>query len=141
MRAVSHIFTRQPWFVIRDAYWFSPFTSSPMDLYIFRFLRWTQTCSSPTVCSSLLFPDLVFGFCDLLVEAEAQKSLSTSAFSMSWIIRSPISFLKWHTFSLVYLLSLAGLQMLLLLLFFLFWSLFVKFLLSSILKKSLCAME
>jgi len=58
-------------------------------------------------------PVRAFAICDLgsvagalVVKTEANKLLSTSAFSISQVARSPVSFQRGTTFFLVFLLSL-----------------------------------
>jgi len=87
-------------------------SSGPLDLYTFRFLRQSQTWSSPTAggssfSQSLTLPSVswVVWLEHLLLKTEAKKSFSTSAFSTSQVTRSPASFQRGPTFSLVFLLS------------------------------------
>lgn len=93
-----------------------------MDLCIFKFLKWSQIWSH--IDGSFSFSQfLLLSFMaqvvlleHLLVKTKATKSVSTSAFSISCLTRSPVSFWRGFTFSLVFLLSLMLLQKLFLLL-------------------------
>lgn len=88
-------------------------SSGPMNLCMDMFLRYSQIWSSPVVGSSS-FPQSpplpsvtwVVWLEHLSVETKTKKSLITSAFSMSWVARSPVLFQRGPTFSLVFPLSL-----------------------------------
>lgn len=70
-------------------------------LCTFIFLRWSQTWLSPTVRD----PSFSLGIVDgaLAVKTKAKK-LRTSTFSLSHVIKSPVSFWRGPTFLLVFLL-------------------------------------
>lgn len=116
-------FTSLPQLLECDGFWLGNFRThrcislGSTGLCTFTFLRWSQTWPSPALGGSSFYQSLplssatwVMWLQHLLVKVEAKKSLRTSASSTIQVTRSPISFRRGSTFSLVFLLSPRYLQ-------------------------------